>query len=118
MGAELLIRFLVGGLVVSAFATLGDLAKPKSYAGLFGAAPSVALATLSLAFLTHGNEYVALNGRSMMIGALGLLVYSRLVVLVLMCRNWSALAATVLMIPAWFGISLGLWFLLLGGQSR
>jgi hypothetical protein len=38
----------VGGVVVSLFAILGDTLKPKSFAGLFGAAPSVALATLGL----------------------------------------------------------------------
>jgi hypothetical protein len=41
---ELFIRFVVGGTVVSFFAVLGDLLKPKSFAGLLGAAPSVALA--------------------------------------------------------------------------
>ena len=46
--SEILLRFLIGGAVVSAFALLGDLFKPKSFAGLFGAAPSVALATLGL----------------------------------------------------------------------
>jgi hypothetical protein len=33
---EYVIRFLVGGAVVSAFAMLGDLLRPKSFAGLFG----------------------------------------------------------------------------------
>ena len=41
---------LVGGIVVSVFAMLGDMLRPKSFAGLFGAAPSVALATLCIAF--------------------------------------------------------------------
>ena len=41
------IRFLVGGVVVSLFAVLGDVLRPKSFARLFGAAPSVALATIS-----------------------------------------------------------------------
>jgi len=36
---EYVIRFLVGGAVVSAFPMLGDLLRPKSFAGLFGAAP-------------------------------------------------------------------------------
>ena len=43
---EYILRFIVGGAIVSAFATLGDMLKPKSFAGLLGAAPSVALATL------------------------------------------------------------------------
>jgi hypothetical protein len=42
--SQIIIRFLVSGIVVSAFALIGDLFKLKSFAGLFGAAPSVALA--------------------------------------------------------------------------
>ena len=43
-----IVRFLIGGIVVSLFATLGDVLRPKSFAGLFGAAPSIALATIGL----------------------------------------------------------------------
>ncbi len=52
---EIILRFLIGGAVVSAFALLGDLFKPKSFAGLFGAAPSVALATLGLTVTDMGD---------------------------------------------------------------
>ena len=45
MLTDLLLRFLIGGLVVSVFALVGDLFRPKSFAGLFSAAPSVALAS-------------------------------------------------------------------------
>jgi hypothetical protein len=38
----LIFRFVVGGVIVSIFAMLGDLLKPGSFAGLFSAAPSVA----------------------------------------------------------------------------
>ena len=61
---EIFLRFLIGGAVVSAFALLGDLFKPKSFAGLFGAAPSVALATLGLTVSTEGARYVATEARS------------------------------------------------------
>jgi hypothetical protein len=67
---EYLVRFLVGGIVVSAFAVLGDLLRPKSFAGLFGAAPSLALATLSLALWKEGGEYASVEGRSMILGAI------------------------------------------------
>src|ERR1051326_5094347 len=73
---QILARFLVGGAVVSLFAIIGDLLRPKSFAGIFGAAPSVALATLGLTVATHGGAYAALEGRSMMVGAVALLVYS------------------------------------------
>jgi uncharacterized membrane protein (GlpM family) len=73
---ELAFRFIVGGVVVSLFAVIGDVFKPKSFAGLFGAAPSVAIATLGLAVVAHGNAYAATESRSMMIGALAFLIYT------------------------------------------
>ena len=63
-------RFISGGIVVLAVASLADVLRPKSFAGLFGAAPSVALATLTLAFNEHGADYVAIEARSMAVGAL------------------------------------------------
>ena len=111
---ELLARFLIGGTVVSLFSLLGDVFKPKSFAGLFGGAPSVALASLGLAFSLHGPEYVALEGRSMILGAFGLFVYCRLVAGCTMRKSWSVLPTTLLVLPAWFVVSLGLWWILLG----
>lgn len=66
---EYVVRFLVGGVVVSAFAMLGDALRPKSFAGLFAAAPSVALATLGIAVYHHGAGYAATQGHSMMAGS-------------------------------------------------
>jgi hypothetical protein len=37
---ELVERFLLGGLIVSVFAVVGDMLRPRGFAGLFGAAPS------------------------------------------------------------------------------
>jgi Protein of unknown function (DUF3147) len=76
---DYVIRFLAGGAVVSLVAIVADVLRPKSFAGLFGAAPSVALATLTLAFWKHGGDYVSIEGRSMILGAVALAVYSFLV---------------------------------------
>ena len=73
---ELLVRFLVGGVVVGLFATLGDILRPKSFAGLFGAAPSIALATIGLTIHHDGKAFAALEARSMMLGALAFYVYA------------------------------------------
>jgi hypothetical protein len=49
---------------------LGNILKPKSFAGLFGATPSIALATLALTIATEGSWYAALEAReSTCIGA-------------------------------------------------
>jgi hypothetical protein len=60
---EYVIRFVVGGIAVSVFAVLGDVLRPKSFAGLFGAAPSIALATLGMAIAQPGNGYAAIEAR-------------------------------------------------------
>src|SRR5215469_15432404 len=45
---NILWRFMLGGVMVSLFAFIGDIVRPKRFAGLFGGAPSAALATLAL----------------------------------------------------------------------
>ena len=64
MTKELVLRFLLGGAIVCAFALAGELFKPKRFSGMLGAAPSVALASLGLAFAEHGPGYVATEARS------------------------------------------------------
>jgi len=89
---EYVIRFLVGGVLVSAFAMLGDVLRPKSFAGLFGAAPSVALATLGIAIYQHGASYAAAQTLSMTAGAVALAVYSVVVCQLLIrarINNWQ-----------------------------
>lgn len=73
---QIVFRFLAGGLIVSRFAILGDLLKPKSFAGLFGAAPSVGLATLALTVQSQGHAFAAFEARSMMAGAVAFLIYA------------------------------------------
>jgi Protein of unknown function (DUF3147) len=92
---EYFVRFLAGGIVVSAFAMLGDILKPKSFAGLFGAAPSVALATLGIAIYQHGASYAASQSLSMMAGAIALAVYSVVVCHLLIRARMRALPATM-----------------------
>ena len=111
MGAltETIVRFLIGGVVVSAFAMVGGLFKPTSFAGLFGAAPSVALATLGLAIAKEGKLYASVECRSMIAGAIALGVYSLAVSWLLMRFRLSALTATLSSMPLWFVVSFGLW---------
>jgi hypothetical protein len=112
MWAELGLRFIIGGLMVSLFALLGDIFKPKSFAGLFSAAPSVALATLGLTFLKQDGNYVSLEGRSMLVGAIALVGSSYLVSYLMMRRQWHALGVGSWAILVWFGTAFGLWLCL------
>ena len=66
------LRFVAGGVAVSAFAALADTLRPKSFAGLFGAAPSIAVATLLITLSQKGPQFAAIEGRSMIVGAFAL----------------------------------------------
>src|SRR5579872_1428513 len=110
---EILVRFVVGGVVVSAFALLGDLLKPKSFAGLFGAAPSVALATLALTASKQGKEYASLEARSMLIGAVAFFFYAVFISRLLIRRKLPVLPVTSFSMVLWFAWSFGCWYAVL-----
>lgn len=109
---EILLRFVIGGVVVSLFAMLGDVFRPKSFAGLFGAAPSIALATLGLTIVDKGKAYAGVEARSMILGALAFCVYAAVVSSVLWRGRLSALKTTLSLLPVWFCAALGAWLIL------
>lgn len=85
------------------FAVLGDSLKPRTFAGIFGAAPSVALASLFLSHAANGPSYVSTEGRSMMVGAVALFAYSA-------ASSWAIRRDFA---SPWL-VALGLWILWLG----
>jgi hypothetical protein len=105
--AELLTRFLIGGVVVSIFAMLGEVLRPKSFAGLLGAAPSIALATLGLTVQHNGKDFACLEARSMMLGAVAFWLYAAIVGWVLRRYRPSTILATLALMPIWFGVCFG-----------
>ena len=106
-----LIRFLLGGSLVSAFATIAEGLKPKTFAGLFGAAPSVAIASLALAFRQRGAPYVAVQASSMLIGAVALIIYGSLYVFATTHGQVPVWLGATLNWFAWLAAALGLWLL-------
>ena len=115
MLGEILIRLVVGGAMVSSFSLLGDVIKPKRFAGLFGAAPSVALASLVLAVKTQGKSYAAVEARSMVAGAIAFLAYSYSVYWVSIRYKTTALVATLSHIGLWVVVAFGIWLACLRG---
>jgi len=109
---DLVLRFLIGGTVVSVFAVVADLLKPRSFAGLFGAAPSVALATLALTITHEGPAYAAAECRSMLIGAIALGLCAWVVCRLLVRQKAEPLTAALYGIVVWFSIAFGIWGLL------
>jgi hypothetical protein len=111
---EYVLRFVVGGLAVSAFAMFGDVFRPRSFAGLFGAAPSIAIATLVLTIWKHGSQYAAVEASSMIVGAAALCFYCVIVFRLLKCHHLAALWASLLAIAAWLAAALSIDFLIFG----
>lgn len=109
---DLIVRFFIGGLVVSLFSLISDLLKPKTFAGLFGAAPSIALATLALTVMKEGKQYAAIEGRSMILGAIGLLAYAATVSYVLLRFRRPALPVALVLLLLWMGVASGLWYVM------
>ncbi|WP_441244596.1 DUF3147 family protein [Tardiphaga sp. 768_D3_N2_1] len=106
---ESVIRFIAGGAVVSVFALIGDVLRPKSFAGLFGAAPSVALVSLALAISMHGSDYVSIQAMSMLSGAAALFAFSIAICHLCKRTRLSAALATLLALPVWLAVAFGLY---------
>ena len=105
---EYLLRFIAGGFAVSAFAAFGDALRPKSFTGLFGAAPSIALATLLITLSQKGASFAATEGRSMITGAFALAAYSWTVCILLKKFQMSSWSATIAAVAVWLAVAFGL----------
>ncbi len=110
---DISLRVIIGGVLVSLFAMVGDVLMPKSFAGLFGAAPSVALATVALTVKEHGGAYASIEARSMILGAVAFLLYASLASWLMIRRKWAALPVSSVALLLWVGAALGLWYGLL-----
>lgn len=102
---QMLLRFLVGGAIVTLFALIGDVIYPKGFAGLFAAAPSVALATISLTVAEKGAGYAAVEARSMLVGEVALVAYAACCVYCLGVRHTRAAPTSVLLLALWMAVA-------------
>jgi hypothetical protein len=103
------LKALFGGTLVIAFSGLGDVLKPKAFAGLFGAAPSVAVASLFVTVMTSGAAKAAVSSRGMVAGAVGMVAYC--VAASALVRRFGALGGSVLAYFAWFVTAVAAWWL-------
>ena len=75
--------------------------RPKSFAGLFGAAPSIALATLGLTISQHGRQYAAIGSSLHDLGSFSLfLIYSVCVCAVLTRHKTAALPTAIFLMSS------------------
>jgi uncharacterized membrane protein (GlpM family) len=114
---ELLVRFLIGGLAVSLFSIVGEAWSPKTFSGLFGAAPSVAIASLAITTITTGTHEVAVSARWMLAGCIAMAAY--MTTCYALCRRARApmwLTGGLGWI-AWITVAAGSWWLLRGAGA-
>jgi uncharacterized membrane protein (GlpM family) len=98
---------VAGGVFVVLFALVAEVLKPKTFSGLFGAAPSVALASLLVAALTRGPASVQADAFGMLIGVAGMIAYC--VAATVLVQRLGALAGSLLAWGAWFVAAVGLY---------
>lgn len=101
--ATIPIRAAAGGLLVLAFAVLSEAVKPKRFAGLFSAAPAVAIAGLVVTLATSPSSDAKDGTLGMLAGAAGMLAYA--VAVVSLLKTQSAHAASAVAMVAWFVVA-------------
>jgi uncharacterized membrane protein (GlpM family) len=85
----LIIKGLAGGSLVVTFALVSEVVSPKRFAGLFSAAPSVALAGLVVTLLDKGPHDARENSLGMLAGCAGMVAYAAAAVFLLRRgRTW------------------------------
>ena len=95
----LAIKGLAGGALVVAFALLSQGLEPKRFAGLFRAAPAVALAGLAVTLLDKGAHDAHQSTAGMIAGGVGMAVYAAAVIPLL--RRTRPALASVAAIGVW-----------------
>jgi len=101
------LKALLGGFAVVGFSLIGQAGHPKRFAGLFSAAPSVALASLAMTVVAKGADATLPYAQGMLIGSAGMVAYC-LVSLVLINRL-HALVGSSLAWLAWLAVAGGLY---------
>lgn len=101
--AILAIKALAGGSLVVVFALLSEALSPKRFAGLFSAAPSIALASLIVTVLDKGSHDARESGVGMLAGSAGMMAYAACAIPLL--RRLRAGRAAGLALAGWLAVA-------------
>src|SRR5437763_7934571 len=108
--SSVLLKTVVGGLAVVAFSLVGHAGHPKRFAGMFSAAPSVAVASLAITAVLKGAAGAVPYARGMLIGSAGMLAYC--LVSLYLIQRLHALVGSILAWLAWLLVAGGLYLVL------
>ena len=101
--AEVALKALAGGLLVVVFAALAEILNPKRFAGIFSAAPSVALGSLLVTAIFSTYRDVALSGEGMAVGAVAFAVYCLLAIPLV--GRWGPWAGSAAALVGWGAVA-------------
>jgi uncharacterized membrane protein (GlpM family) len=99
----IVVKALAGGTLVVAFALISEAVTPKRFAGLFSAAPAVALASLTITVLTKGAHDARDSSTTMMAGAVAMAVYAAVTVALLRRERSKAASASAMLV--WLAVA-------------
>jgi uncharacterized membrane protein (GlpM family) len=101
----LAVKGCLGGTFVVFFAALSEPLKPKSFAGLFAAAPSIALAALVVTGVANGPHAAHEQSLAMIFGAIAMVCYC--VAAVVSVNRLGALKGSIVAYAAWGAVAAG-----------
>ncbi|MFB9681982.1 DUF3147 family protein [Streptosporangium vulgare] len=104
------VRGLFGGVLVMTFAMIGEMTTPKRFAGIFAAAPAVALAGMTVTVLNEGSRALAESALGMIAGAVAMVAYCA--VAVPLVRRLGALVGSLTALAAWVAVAGAGWALM------
>ena len=107
----LIAKGLVGGTVVCGFALIGELLRPRGLAGMFAAAPSVALASLAVTSIATGAGSSASQATAMVAGSAALFVYC--LVGIESVKRFGGMVGAIAAMAPWLAVAVGLWAVVL-----
>ncbi|TXK33943.1 DUF3147 family protein [Nonomuraea sp. C10] len=103
-------RGLLGGLLVMVFAVIGEMMTPKRFAGIFAAAPAVAIAGMTVTVLHEGHGPLAESALGMIAGSVALVAYC--VAAVPLVGRLGAFAGSLAALAVWGTVAGAGWALL------
>jgi uncharacterized protein DUF3147 len=104
---QLATKTVAGGVLVVAFALIGEAAHPKRFAGLFSSAPAVAVAGLIVTEVAKGTHDARSASLGMIAGSVGMVACC--LVAVRIVPRLRMVQAGALVWATWFAVALGLY---------
>ncbi len=98
-----IVKAVAGGSLVVVFSLLSESLQPKRFAGLFGAAPAVAIAGLAVTLVSKGVLDARDDSLGMIAGSVGMAAYACAAVLLL--KRTPSLVASVAGLAVWLAVA-------------